>query len=106
MPRQLLAVVGGLLDELPELLPVFPHDPAVFGGLLPLFPLLPQSRTAFEGTRATGLVGAVWLQPTANSDATVSEARRRFIRLSIAGCLAARWNASSCSLLRWRRAQP
>lgn len=88
MPRQLLAVVGGLLDELPvELLPVFPHDPAVFGGLLPLFPLLPQSRTAFAGTRATGLVGDVWLHPTANSDTTVSEARRRFMRFSIAGCL-------------------
>jgi hypothetical protein len=58
MPRQWLAVVGGLLDELfDELLPVFPHGPAVFGGLLALFPVLPQSRTAFEGTRATGLVG-------------------------------------------------
>ena len=77
--RQFLAVVGGLLELFPfePLLPPHP-PPAVFGGLLPLFPLL-QSSDNFAFTPGTGPVGVVLVQPTANSDATVREARMRLI---------------------------
>jgi hypothetical protein len=74
------AVVGGLLLLLLLLLFVLLQPPpAVVGGLLSLFAVLPQSSEALSPTGGIGPVGDDGLQPSTNSDATVSEASKRFM---------------------------
>jgi hypothetical protein len=73
------AVVGGLLLLLLLLFVVLQPPPAVVGGLLSLFVVLPQSREGLSPTGGIGPVGDDGLQPRANSDATVSEASKRFM---------------------------
>ena len=97
-------VVGGLLLALLLLLLLVPQLPAVAGGLLLLFELVPHSSNGVTANLPadTGAVGLA--QPIAITDATASAARTRFMVLP-PGVIADQRALHRTTPLRRRRAE-